>query len=66
MRWNIPGATGILTLRCHRESNRWGPDLATAQQSDQPLHEPAPRTSTRHDRRLIIPETKITTGYLQI
>jgi hypothetical protein len=23
MRWNIPGATGILTLRCHRESNRW-------------------------------------------
>jgi hypothetical protein len=23
MRWNTPGATGILTLRCHRESNRW-------------------------------------------
>jgi hypothetical protein len=23
MRWNIPGATGILTLRCHRESNRF-------------------------------------------
>lgn len=23
MRWNIPGATGILTLRCHRSSNRW-------------------------------------------
>jgi hypothetical protein len=23
MHWNIPGATGILTLRCHRESNRW-------------------------------------------
>ncbi len=23
MRWNIPGATGILTLRCHRQSNRW-------------------------------------------
>ena len=23
MRWNIPGATGILTLRCHRDSNRW-------------------------------------------
>ena len=23
MRWNIPGATGILTLRCHRGSNRW-------------------------------------------
>ena len=23
MRWNIPGATGILTLRCHRASNRW-------------------------------------------
>lgn len=23
MRWNIPGATGILTLRCHRESDRW-------------------------------------------
>src|SRR5206468_12806695 len=22
MRWNIPGATGILTLRCHRASNR--------------------------------------------
>ena len=23
MRWNTPGATGILTLRCHRQSNRW-------------------------------------------
>ncbi len=23
MRWNIPAATGILTLRCHRGSNRW-------------------------------------------
>lgn len=23
MRWNIPGATGIITLRCHRASNRW-------------------------------------------
>jgi hypothetical protein len=23
MRWNIPGATGILTLRCHHASNRW-------------------------------------------
>ena len=23
MRWNTPGATGILTLRCHRASNRW-------------------------------------------
>jgi hypothetical protein len=23
MRWNIPGATGILTLRCHQASNRW-------------------------------------------
>lgn len=23
MRWNIPGATGILTLRCHRASDRW-------------------------------------------
>lgn len=23
MRWNTPGATGILTLRSHRESNRW-------------------------------------------
>jgi len=23
MRWNTPGATGILTLRCHRESDRW-------------------------------------------
>lgn len=21
-RWNTPGATGILTLRCHRDSNR--------------------------------------------
>ncbi len=23
MRWNTPGATGILTLRCHRANNRW-------------------------------------------
>lgn len=23
MRWNIPGATGILTLRCHQASSRW-------------------------------------------
>jgi hypothetical protein len=23
MRWNIPGATGIITLRCHRASDRW-------------------------------------------
>jgi hypothetical protein len=23
MRWNTPGATGILTLRCHHASNRW-------------------------------------------
>jgi hypothetical protein len=23
MRWNIPGATGILTLRCQHASNRW-------------------------------------------
>jgi hypothetical protein len=23
MRWNIPGATAILTLRCHQASNRW-------------------------------------------
>ncbi|MEX2621965.1 MAG: ISKra4 family transposase [Egibacteraceae bacterium] len=23
MRWNVPGATGILTLRCHDASNRW-------------------------------------------
>ena len=41
MRWNIPGATGILTLRCQQASGRWEqiwrkpttrrhrPDLAT-------------------------------------
>ncbi|CCK63908.1 ISKra4 family transposase [Mycobacterium canetti] len=23
MRWNLPGATGILTLRCHQASGRW-------------------------------------------
>jgi hypothetical protein len=23
MRWNIPGATGILTLRCQQASNRF-------------------------------------------
>jgi hypothetical protein len=23
MRWSVPGATGILTLRCHQASNRW-------------------------------------------
>jgi hypothetical protein len=23
MRWNVPGATGILTLRCHHASGRW-------------------------------------------
>ena len=23
MRWNIPGATGILTLRCQHASGRW-------------------------------------------
>lgn len=23
MRWNIPGASGILTLRCHEASDRW-------------------------------------------
>jgi len=23
MRWNIPGATGILTLRCQQASGRW-------------------------------------------
>jgi hypothetical protein len=23
MRWNVPGATGILTLRCQQASNRW-------------------------------------------
>ncbi len=23
MRWNIPGATGVLTLRCQQASNRW-------------------------------------------
>ena len=23
MRWNIPGATGILTLRCQEASGRW-------------------------------------------
>ena len=23
MRWTQPGATGILTLRCHRASGRW-------------------------------------------
>ena len=23
MRWTEPGATGILTLRCHDASNRW-------------------------------------------
>lgn len=23
MRWNIPGATSILTLRCHDTSDRW-------------------------------------------
>jgi hypothetical protein len=23
MRWNVPGATGITTLRCHEASNRW-------------------------------------------
>jgi hypothetical protein len=23
MRWNIPGATAIATLRCHQASNRW-------------------------------------------
>jgi hypothetical protein len=23
MRWNIPGATSILTLRCHQASDRW-------------------------------------------
>lgn len=25
MRWNTPGATGILTLRCHDASDRWDP-----------------------------------------
>jgi hypothetical protein len=23
MRWSVPGATGILTLRCQQASNRW-------------------------------------------
>ena len=23
MRWNVPGATGIATLRCQQASNRW-------------------------------------------
>ncbi len=23
MRWNLPGATGILTLRCQHASGRW-------------------------------------------
>ena len=42
MRWNIPGATGILTLRCHRESNRW----------DQIWPQPNYQTSPSAGRRL--------------
>jgi len=42
MRWNIPGATGILTLRCHRESNRW----------DQIWPQPNNQTSPSPGRRL--------------
>jgi len=41
MRWNIPGATGILTLRCHRESNRW--DHIWPQPNNQ-IHPPANRS----------------------
>ena len=41
MRWNIPGATGILTLRCHRASNRW--DHIWPQPNNQ-THPPAGRS----------------------
>ncbi len=42
MRWNIPGAAGILTLRCHREGNRW----------DQIWQQPNNQISPPTDRRL--------------
>ncbi len=49
MRWNIPGATAILTLRCHRESNRWDqiwpqPDNQTSHPTGRGL-EPVPATT---------------------
>jgi hypothetical protein len=48
MRWNIPGATGILTLRCHRESNRW----------DQIWQHPNNQTSPTPSQRLVpVPTT---------
>jgi len=46
MRWNIPGATGILTLRCHRESNRWDHIWSQPHNQTRPAasrtHEPDP------------------------
>jgi hypothetical protein len=66
MRWNIPGATGILTLRCHRASNRWD------QIWPHPNNQISPSTSRKlqpvphHRRGLTAPNTKITTAYLQI
>jgi hypothetical protein len=34
MRWNIPGATGILTLRCQQASNRFAHIWMPAAQPD--------------------------------
>jgi len=34
MRWNIPGATGILTLRCQQASNRFDHIWTPAAQPD--------------------------------
>jgi hypothetical protein len=34
MRWNIPGATGILTLRCQHASGRWEQIWTPATQPD--------------------------------
>ena len=49
MRWNIPGATGILTLRCHRASNRWDhiwPQPHNQTAPPEPTHPPKSRSTT--------------------
>ena len=52
MRWNIPGATGILTLRCQHASGRW----------EHIWSHPHNQTATARGR----PRNKINNDHLQI
>jgi hypothetical protein len=61
MRWSIPGAAGILTLRCLQASNRWE-EIWTQASNQPPAARPDLATPAQPDNQA---QARLPTGHLQ-